>query len=530
VIESPALNSPDISHRRRHSGTGRGWWWAAVVVLIPSLIPPATLTWIVASGGIDIGIPAGRLATLFVNTLGLTIAVTATALLIGIATAYLTARTDIPGRTTWMLIAALPLVVPSYVAALTIIAATGSGGVVDEYLGWAIPTPYGFAGSWLALSVFLAPMVHLTLVPALRRIDPSTEEAAIGLGASRLKTLVTVTIPQARPALIAAGLLVGLYTVSDFGAVSLLRFDTFTRAIYTLYVGQIDRTPAIALSLILMVMAVAIILAQRKVTTRATYYSRRPRAGAGLLHLRGWSRGAATFALAAYSFLTLVVPIGVMTRWLLRGLSVGQGAGQFWDETARSVGVALAAAVVGVIAAFPVAMVTARIQGRASRLVGSAVWASYAIPHVAVGVAVVAFALSAARPLYQSLALLIATYTVMFLAQSMASTEDSLLRASPDLEHAARGLGSGPLTTLRRIILPLAKPGLLAGAALIFLSVMKELPATLLLRPNGFETLAVRIWSTTGEGFYTQAATAGLLLLAVSVLPLLAVTRRDISD
>jgi iron(III) transport system permease protein len=147
-----------------------------------------------------------------------------------------------------------------------------------------------------------------------------------------------------------------------------------------------------------------------------------------------------------------------------------------------------------------------------------------------VGVAVVAFALSAARPLYQSLALLIATYTVMFLAQSMASTEDSLLRASPDLEHAARGLGSGPLTTLRRIILPLAKPGLLAGAALIFLSVMKELPATLLLRPNGFETLAVRIWSTTGEGFYTQAATAGLLLLAVSVLPLLAVTRRDISD
>lgn len=501
-----------------------------MLVLIPALIPPVTLVWIVAAGGIDIGVPASRLAALFVNTLGLTIAVTATALVLGTATSYLTARTDIPGRRTWMLVAALPLVVPSYVAALTIIGATGPGGVFQESLGWNIPTPYGFAGSWFALSVFLTPMVHLTLVPAFRRIDPSTEEAAIGLGASRLKALATVTLPQARPALVAAGLLVGLYTVSDFGAVSLLRFDTFTRAIYTLYVGQIDRTPAITLSLILMIMAVAIILAQRKVTSRATYYARRPAAGPRVLHLGGWSRIAATSALALYSFVALIVPIGVMTRWLLRGMSVGQETGQFWDETARSLGVAFAAALVAVIAAFPVAMVTARIKGKGSRLIGATVWASYAIPHVAVGVAMVTFALRAARPLYQSLALLVATYTAMFLAQAMGSAEDSLLRASPDLEHAARGLGSGPFTTLRRVTLPLARPGLIAGAALVFLSVMKELPATLLLRPNGFETLAVRIWSTTGEGFYTQAATAGLLLLAVSVLPLLAVTRRDISD
>jgi iron(III) transport system permease protein len=193
-------------------------------------------------------------------------------------------------------------------------------------------------------------------------------------------------------------------------------------------------------------------------------------------------------------------------------------------------GVALAAAAAAVIAAFPVAMVTARIKGRGAGLINSAVWAGYAIPHIAVGVAVVTFALRAARPLYQSLALLIVTYMAMFLAQAMGSAEDSLLRASPDLEHASRGLGSGPFATLRRVTLPLARPGLLAGAALVFLSVMKELPATLLLRPNGFETLAVRIWSTTGEGFYTQAATAGLLLLAVSVVPLLAVTRRDISD
>lgn len=530
MIDSPAVVSGGPARRRHIPGYGRGWWWAAAVVLIPALIPPTTLIWIVATGTANIGIPAGRLAALSVNTLVLTVAVTISSLLLGTTTAYLTARTDIPGRKTWMLVAALPLVVPSYVAALTIIGATGPGGVIAETFGWSIPTPYGFAGSWLALSVFLAPMVHLTLVPALRQIDPSTEEAAIGLGASRLKALATVTIPQARPALIAAGLLVALYTVSDFGAVSLLRFDTFTRAIYTLYVGQIDRTPAIALSLILMVMAIAIILTQRRFTTRATFYSRRPTAGPGVLRIRGRSRFIATSGLIIFSFLALAVPVGVMARWLFRGLGAGLGAGQFWEEMARSVGVALGAAVVAVVAAFPVAMVIARRKGRGSGLIGSTVWAGYAVPHIAVGVAMVTFALRAFRPLYQSLALLLATYVVMFLAQAMSATHDSLLRASPDLEHAARGLGSGPGTTLRRVTLPLARPGLVAGGALVFLSVMKELPATLLLRPNGFETLAVRIWSTTREGFYTQAATAGLLLLAVSVLPLLAVTRRDISD
>ena len=146
-----------------------------------------------------------------------------------------------------MTLAALPLVVPSYVAALSLIAATGPSGVLVE-----IPTPYGFVGSWLVLSVFTAPLVHLTLIPGLRAIDPATEESATGLGASRWRVFATVTLPQLKPALVSSGLLVGLYTISDFGAVSLLRYDTFTRAIYTLYRGQIDRRPSATLSLILM--------------------------------------------------------------------------------------------------------------------------------------------------------------------------------------------------------------------------------------------------------------------------------------
>ena len=118
----------------------------------------------------------------------------------------------------------------------------------------------------------------------------------------------------------------------------------------------------------------------------------------------------------------------------------------------------------------------------------------------------------------------------MFMAQAVSTTQDSLRRGSPDLEDASRGLGKGPIGTLARVTVPLTAPGLVAGSALVFLSVMKELPATLLLRPNGFETLAIRIWSTTGEGFYTRAAVASLALLAVSIVPLLGVISRDFSD
>ena len=229
------------------------------MALLPALIPPVSLLFQVIGTGTTLAVPPGRLAELMLNTAMLTVAVTITAVAIGLATAWTTTRVALPFRKGWMTLAALPLVVPSYVAALSLIAATGPSGVIVE-----TPTPYGFVGSWLVLSVFTAPLAHLTLIPGLRAIDPATEEAATGLGASRWRVFATVTLPQLKPALVSSGLLVGLYTISDFGAVSLLRYDTFTRAIYTLYRGQIDRRPAATLSLILMALAIVILLVERR--------------------------------------------------------------------------------------------------------------------------------------------------------------------------------------------------------------------------------------------------------------------------
>lgn len=518
------------AQRKPRARPSPGWWAAAAIVLLPTLIPPASLAWQVISEGTGSPIPVARLGELFLGTLALTFAVTVTALSIGTATAWLTSRTDIPGRRTWMILSALPLVVPSYMAALTIIGATGPGGLLSDVLGIEVPTPFGFVGSWLALSVFLAPMAHLIVTPALRLIDPATEEAAMGLGASSSRAFVTVTLPLLRPALVSAGLMVSLYTISDFGAVSLLRFDTFTRAIFTLYAGQIDRRPAATLSLILMLLALAILFLERRTRSRAGYHLTSTSRRRKTIHLRGWARGGAIAFLGSYAALALALPAGVLVFWLLRGIGAGAELGSFWAEAGRSVLVSVSAAVLAAAASLPVAMVTTWKRGKFSAAAESSAWAIYALPHITVGVAVVGFALNWAQPLYQGMGLLILTYVAMFMAQSVSTAQDSLRRASPELEEASRGLGHGPWSTLARVTIPLTAPGLGAGAALVFLSVMKELPATLLLRPTGFETLAIRIWSSTGEGFFTRASVASLLLLAVSIVPLLALTYRDLSD
>lgn len=509
---------------------GWGWWTATGVVLLPALIPPVTLVWQVLSEGTGPAFPLQRLVELFVSTLGLMAAVTATALGIGIATAWLTSRTDLATRRLWMLLAALPLVIPSYMAALTLIGATGPGGMFADWLGVEIPTPYGFVGAWLALSVFLAPMAHLIVLPALRTIDPATEDAARGLGASQRRVFFSVTLPQLRPALVSAGLMIGLYTISDFGAVSLLRFDTFTSAIYTLYAGQIDRRPAATLSVVLMILALVILLIERRTRSRAAYRTSTQKRARRLVAVKSWTRFWSYGFLGSYAGITLVLPISVLVYWLARGIRAGSEVGFLWDEVVRSLLVSIGAAVVAVIAAYPIAMVTTWRQRRMSDAVDTSVWAMYSLPHITVGVAVVVFALQFARGLYQSLVLLVLVYVVMFMAQAASSIQDSLRRVSPELEDASRGLGRSALQTLARVTVPTTSPGILAGATLVFLSVMKELPATLLLRPTGFETLAIRIWSSTGEGFYTRASAASLALLAVSIVPLLLMTRRDIES
>ena len=223
-----------------------------------------------------------RTAVIFWNTLKLAAGVSAATILIAVPYAWLTTRTDLPLRRMWDTIAPMPLVIPSYAGTLAIIGAVGPRGLVQ---GWLeplgidrLPSIYGYWGAWATLSLFTYPYVYLSVRAALRGLDPSLEEASRSLQSSSLRTFFQCTLPQLRPAIVSGALLSALYTVSDFGVVTLMRYDAFTRTIYTQYRSAFDRTLAAALGILLVLFALSLVMGEGALRNRGAYH----RLGAGI--------------------------------------------------------------------------------------------------------------------------------------------------------------------------------------------------------------------------------------------------------
>ncbi len=473
-----------------------------------------------------------RTVWLIVRTLGLAVAVTSAAIAIGVPLGWLTTRTDLPGRRLWAVLVSLPLVIPSYVGAFALIAAFGPRGMLQQLLEGPfgiqrLPDISGFPGAFLALTLFTYPYVFLLVSAGIKGLDPSLEDASRSLARTRWATFRKVTLPSLRPSIAAGGLLVALYTLHDFGAVSLMRFPAFTQAIYLQYKGAFDRTPAALLSLMLVGLALAVLVLEQRARGRARYY----RSGSGTtrpvapMQLGSWRWPALVFC-AAITLLALVGPLGVIAFWLVRGVAVGTDVTLTLGPAAGSIMVSAAAAAVAVIAAFPVARLTARRHDVFTHSVERVSYAGYALPGIVAALAFVFFAANFAPWLYQSLPLVVIAYVVLFLPQATEPLRGSLLQMGPRVEEAGRALGRSKRRVYRSIVAPLIARGALAGAALVFLTSMKELPATLLLRPTGFDTLATSIWSGAVAGLYSKAAAPALLLVVICALPLYVLVRR----
>jgi iron(III) transport system permease protein len=509
---------------RRAAGTHPLVWVPALVVAAAMLLPALYL--VVAAAGLPVEtivelLTSQRTLALAGRTLLLAVSVTATSLLVGVPVAWLTVRTDLPARRFFAIATALPLVIPTYVGAFTLVAALAPGGLVETWFGVRPPSPYGFTGAWAALTLFTFPYVLLTVQAGLRGLDPDLEHASRSLGRGPVSTFVRVVLPQLRPSAAAGGLLVTLYVLSDFGAVSILRYSTFTRAIFVQYRSAFDRAPAAVLGLVLVAMTVVFLVAEARVARdRAGRYAVRgaarvaPRANLGV-----W-RWPAVALCSSIVLVALVLPVTVIVFWLVRGLAAGETANLALGAAGRTLLAAALGAVAGTLAALPVGIWSARSRSRTARFVERLSFTGYALPGIVVALSLVFFGIRVAQPLYQTLTMLVFAYVVLFLPQAVGAIRSSLLQVSPDVEAAARTLGSSRLTTLRRVTVPLARRGALAGGALVFLTAMKELPATLLLAPTGFDTLAVRVWSATAEAFYTRAALPALLLVLLGSVPL----------
>jgi len=513
------VSSEPATARRR----APAWLWiASLVILVPVAVP------LVLLGGRVVGatdaawsvVFGARTFELMVRSTLFATAVTASAVVTGTGAAWLTLRLEVAARRTLTVLVALPLVIPSYVLALTYISFFGRRGLFADVTGIELPAISGFFGAWLVLTLSTYPYVFLIVRSALRRLDPALEDAARGLGASRWRAFRTVTLPQVRPAIAAGALLAALYTLSDFGAVSLMRFDAFTRVIYAQYAGRLDRTPAAVLAVVLILMALVVLWAEQRSRGRATYFTRHPNRSAPRIAV-GIRARLATYGVLGFIILAGVgLPVATLTMWLVRGLARGNTIDMRWGAVAGSLSGSVVAALIAMAAAIPVTLLTVRYRSRSSRWLERSVYVIFSIPHITVALAVVFFGAAYLGPLYQSFVVLALVYATLFLAQATGAAGSALLQVNPHLEEASRGLGRSEVRTLREITVPLMWRGLLTGGALVFLTTMKELPATLLLRPTGFDTMAVRIWSTANELFYARAAAPALLLLAVSAVPM----------
>lgn len=469
-----------------------------------------------------------RTLELLVNSLGLAGAVAIAAIAISLPYAWLVTSTNIPGRRFFEITGPLPLVVPSYVGAAIMLDAFGPRGLLQQLLESPlgverVPSIYGFFGAFVTLTLFTYPYVLLLAVAAFKRVDPAMEETARGLGLSPVRAFVRATLPQLRPALVAGGLLCALYAISDFGVVSLMRFDTFTRAIYNLYRSFYDPGGAALLASLVIVLTGTILafeyrlrLDPQKLAVRSARSAERTLATIGR-----WRYAGLAFCLTVF-LLSIAMPLFVLGYWIATGPQAQWFDAETLNAITGSVSASGWAAFAATALAIPVAIVSLKHPGRAARAIEIITTSGFALPGVVVALGLVFFATRFAGVLYQSLALLVIAYVIRFIPQAIEGARAGLERADPGLDEAARGLGANRMRVFRTITLPLAAPGVAAGAMLVFLTAMKELPATLILKPTGFETLATRIWEAASTASYSQAAVPALILIAISAVALAA--------
>ena len=470
---------------------------------------------------------------LLLNTILLFIFVVISSLILGLLISIILVRFNIPGSKILFTLSVLPLVIPSYIGALTYVSAFSPKGLFVQLFSSLgineIAGIDGFFGSWLVLTLFTYPYVLLICSSALRNLDSTVEDAARSLGKNRFNVYTQVVIPRLKKPIIFSGLLVGLYVISDFGAVSLMRYSTLTKAIYSYYEFNINGDPVIFYSSILIVLALLISFIQRgSEEARSAKVSGTPKISEKT-NLSPRSKVLIYTFLSLIIFSGLILPISVLSYWLIRGLSAGNSVRAVFGGVVGSLSVSLLAALFSVIVSTPIIIMVSQYRSKFGNVLERIMLALYGLPHISVGIAILFITIKIFPSIYQSFTALIISYLIVFLPQAIGAGQASMEQVKSNYLDASSGLGMSKLKSFYRITLPLIYRGLFAGGALVFLSTMKELPQTLLLRPTGLNTMAIDIWSYASEGLFTQAAFSSFILLAISAIPTYILSTRNLT-
>jgi len=505
---------------------------AAVLIAVLFAFPGIYLVWRNISTSADpiALLTSGRTLRPLWRTVQLAVLVSVSASVVGTALAWFSTRTDVPLRRFWRIVLPLPLVFPTFIGAAAFIRTLNPGGLANQVLeqvGIAETVELrGLFGAWLVLTLFTYPYVFLPVAARLSRLPGSIEESARLLGDTAPQAFRRVIAPQIASSIAAGTLLVFLYTISDFGAVQLMRFDTLTRAIETNYLAR----PAIAFanSLLLLVLAIVVVVAERRATGRSQSSSG-SRSDRTVVYRLGRWRVPVVAALVLAATLGVGAPLLAIVDWAADGLLRATRGGRpltidsekvlsaSWHTLESS----LLAAVVAVLAVLPIAFLVARYRGRLASVSHTAVIATFALPGILIALSLRFWTLRsgiAGDLFFDSKALLIFAYVVRFGSLAMGIVLVAVHSVPERFHGAAATLGASRLRRLATIDLPLMAPGLLAAAGLVLLSTMKELPISLILAPIGYATLTTRIFSSFEDAFVAEAGIMAVVLVAMSAL------------
>ena len=452
-----------------------------------------------------------RLPELINNTLLLAIAVALLSLVLGLSTAWITARIEFFGRQTAIWLLVLPLTIPTYVLAHIFTVISERDGWLGQFVGGL--DIYNLGGATLVLSLAGFSYIYLLAFSALSSMSHDREEAATLLGASRLRILFSVQIPMLRPALAAGLAVIVLHVFSDFGAVSMLRYQTFTLAIYNQMTGRLDYQAAAALSLVLVLFSLTFLVVERFFRRKQRFYTnaqakpnaRKAASTQQTLLIWLW--------IGSIAGLSFIMPVAWMIKW--SGIAVNDGLldRTFWGYAWNTGVIAFTVATITLVIAFPIAFYHTRKQSTLSNSLVNLSSIGFVLPGPVIALGILAFILAQLPWAYGTLIALWLALSIRFLPLAVQAEESALQQLTPSIEQAGRLLGAGPVENLRRVILPVIRNGLAAAWVLVFIDTLKELPATLILRPTGFDTLPVRIWMEASEEMLELAAPAALVLV-----------------
>ncbi|GAA6167925.1 ABC transporter permease [Sessilibacter corallicola] len=548
------MSNPEVAITRATDVKTRiikpGFWWrfptyfvAALVILPLSVI---VLSWLTPEPEIWAHLLDTQLARLLKNTAVLMVGVGAVVAVIGVALAWLVAACEFPGRKwlDWGLM--LPLAIPPYVLAFVFLGLLDYAGPINTWLRETVGLARGIGdvrtapGVIVVMSLVLYPYVYMLARSAFVGQGRELMDAARSLGASPARAFFKVALPMARPAIAAGMALALMETLADFGAVSVFNFDTFTTAIYKSWFGFFSLPAAAQLASLLLLFVLLGVWAEQQARSRGRNQSRR--AQYDRYRLTGVKAFAATGFCALIFLIAFAIPIGQLVVWTLGHLNDIDS--RYWGFVKNSLVLAVLAAVTSVFLALLVGY-----GRRQSPVNGLSFWMriaslGYALPGsvLAVGILLVFTLLEnnllapvknwlgLNQILVGSLAALILAYVIRFFSVAVGPVQSSLDMIRPSYQEVAQTLGVGKFQILRQVYLPLLRPGLLTAALLVLVDTLKEMPATLILRPFGWDTLAVRVFEMTAEGQWQRAALPAVTLVLVSIIPVVMMIRRSNRD